>query len=83
MSSRVKSGEVPEQVLLRHAGPQVLEHVAYRDAQATNAGLAAAFSGLDRDPVQVAAWSQPTKRPTPGQVAARPCACAPFRRGCR
>ena len=45
--------EVTEEVVLGHAGRQIVEHVGDRDAQATDAGLAAAFSRLDRDPVQV------------------------------
>ena len=45
--------EVPEQVFFGHAGRQVVEHVGYRDAQATDAGLATTLSGLDRDPVEV------------------------------
>ena len=45
--------KVSEQIVLGHAGRQVVEHVGNRHAQAADAWFAVAFSGLDRDPVHV------------------------------
>ncbi len=62
--------EILEDILLSHAGRQVLQHVGYRDAQAADAGLAAAFSGLNRDSIQLLHQTQVRQCSIGGQVPA-------------
>ena len=46
-------GKVPEQIVLGHAGREIIENVGHRHAQATDAGLSSALSRLDGDAVSV------------------------------
>lgn len=57
---RSQVGQVFEDLLLRHSGRKVLEHVIYRDTQTTNARLATALARLDRDDVSIVHGAVPS-----------------------